>query len=165
MKGFILNTILIYTLLSSILVAGIVTFDKYKREENNTPRKKLYVVNQTDDSISVYLTGKYTKYEKWKMKDRPDSYTLPSDTFTLPLDTSPYIYRNEVVKCQVAEYEIPHKYNKEIPFPSDMLIHIKHKHNEIIIDKNELYRLSGGEASDNAWTLYIVPSLFSLPNE
>lgn len=155
MKRYILRLLLIYTLISIALVGSIIFIEKREKRERNYPRKRLYVVNLTKDTISVHLTGSYTKAEKKELIDKPDRDTFPEDTITLP-----YLYHERAVR-QAIDFYIPHKQHKDIAFPENFRLHIKHHFGDIMLTREQILELSKGNSSQNSWTLYIDSNLLS----
>jgi len=156
MKRFILWLLLVYTLVSAVFVGSIILIEKNLQRENNHPRKSLYIVNQTNDTISVCLSGSYTDTEKKKLKEKPDRYEyLPSDGATIP-----YSY-SEGVKVYVIHFMMPYKRDKDIDFPEDFTVHIQNEQGKIELTRKQFFQFTKGKLSDNMWILYIDSLLLS----
>ena len=151
MKRFILRLLLAYTLISIVVVSGVIIIEKHDRRESRMPRKTLYVVNRTGDSITVSISGAYTQEEKRKMGDKPDEYIFREQAQTLPY------HHHDGVERQAVRFHIPHKYNKEIEFPDDFTLRIKSAKREIILNKEQLEYRINKRYDQNWWAIYVEP--------
>ena len=156
MTRFILRTLLIYTILSVVITGSIIFFSKRESRERRYPRKTLYVVNMTNDTISVYLTGTYTRAEKRALDDKPDQYTFRENIETLPYEDA----YGAVI--QSIAMHIPYKRDHDILFPQDFTIHIeKQDESSISLSREQFFRLTKGKSSDNTWVLYVDSLMLS----
>lgn len=155
MKRFTLLILLIYTIVSVVFVGTIIIIEKNAQRENNHPRKNLYIINQTNDTISVWLSGSYTDSEKKKLKDKPDTYIFPEQ-----VDKLPYFY-SDGAKAYAMRIHLPFKCDKEINFPENFSIHIQNQYGEITLTREQFMQLTKGEISDNTWALYIDKHIVS----
>ena len=149
MKNFILWLLPIYAILSIAIVATLIITSENEKRERRFPRKQLYVVNLSNDSIAVSISGSYDKYEKKEMKDKPDTYTISGDTIVMP-----YNWYEEQIR-QAATFRLPHKHNKKIKFPRDFRIHVKSPQREFDLDRSAIY--GGDDTEKNWWVVYIHP--------
>lgn len=157
MIRFILNLLLVYVLISVIMIISVILISKRDRCESSCPRKMLYVVNMTDDSISVSISGAYTEEEQRMMGDKPDEYIFTEDTQTLPYH---WIDGEE---RQAAGFRIPHKYNTEIEFPNNFMLHIKSAKREITLNKNDFENYINHRFDQNWWAVYVEPQWLEPP--
>ncbi|MDR2916334.1 MAG: leucine-rich repeat domain-containing protein [Tannerella sp.] len=157
MKRFILRLLLAYTIISIVVVAGVIAINKHDHNEHQIPRKTLYVVNMTGDSITVSISGAYTKEEKRKMDDKPDDYVFMEQEQPLP-----YHYE-EGVERQAAAFYIPHKHDKKIEFPDDFVLHIKSAKRNITLNKEQVTGRINGRYDQNWWVIYVHPSWLEPP--
>ena len=149
MKRFILRTLLIYILLSIVISGSVIYFGKKDIRENRYPRKTLYVVNRTNDTISIEVFGVYTKAEKRALNRKPDRYTFHRGMSTLPYEDA-----TGAVK-QAAAILIPHKRDCDIQFPQDFAIHIHKQEESITLSREQFFQQVKGKSSDNIWVLYV----------
>ena len=149
MKRFILRTLLLYTLLSIVISGCVIYFGIKDKRESRYPRKTLYVVNRTNDTISIQVFGVYTKAEKRALNSKPDQ-----DTFYRGMSTLPYEYATGAVR-QATAILIPHKRDCDIQFPQDFAIHIHKQEESISLSREEFFQRVKGKSSDNTWVLYI----------
>ena len=156
MKRFTLQILLLYTFISIIFVGGVIIISNNDRKENRYPRKNIYIVNLTGDTVSIHLTGSYTKAEKKLLTDKPDTYTFSDRVENLPYLHS---YSTGITTMQAIRFRIPHKCDKEINFPENFTVHIQNQYGEILLTRQQFFRLTKGKPSDNTWTLYLDPSL------
>lgn len=151
MKRFILRLLLIYTLISIIMIVCAILILNHDPNESCYPHKMLYVVNMTGDSISVSISGAYTKEEQRAMGDKPDEYIFPEQAQTLPY------HRYNGSLGQAASFYIPHKHNTDIEFPVDFKIHIRSPKNEVTFNRNQFEYYAGRKYDWNWWVIYIKP--------
>lgn len=159
MKRFILCLLLTYTLISVTMIVSIILISDHERRESHYPRKMLYVVNMTGDSISVSISGAYTKEEQRVMGDKPDGYVFTESTQMLPY------HWIEGEERQAAGFHLPHKCNTEIEFPNDFVLYIKSAKREITLNKEQFTDQINGRYDRNWWVIYVEPHWLEPPKQ
>ncbi len=151
MKRFVLNLFWIYTLITVIVVSTLIYIGKEQQRESDLPRKSLYVVNLTTDTLSVYITGNYTKAEKRAMTDKPDT-----DDISARSTETPHRWE-ENIENRASFFRIAHKSGMNIGFPENFELHIEGRKHEVTIDREQFYELIGNDLQRSWWIVYITP--------
>ncbi len=158
MTRFVTRLMIVYTLVTIVLVSGIVFYEKHQQSERRHPRKSLYVVNLTADTLSVYITGNYTKAEKRTMTDKPDE-----DDISARSTATPYSWHDHI-ENRASSFRIPHKSGQDIGFPENFELHIDGTKHDVVIGRKQFYDLIGNDLQRNSWIIYITPELLTLFN-
>ncbi len=154
MTRFVIRLVLIYAILSVIGVGGCIFWIKKTDRDNAIPRKELFVVNLSNDTIYIYLSGNYTKQEKRLLKDKPDRDILTSSSE----ETLPYSSMDGTIH-RAACFYIPHKKGKDIRLPDNFEIHIRCSRGSITLNRKQFFEITHGRTSDDSWTLYVTDFL------
>ena len=155
MKKFVIRLFLIYTLLSVILVGTLMFLFHMQETSEPVPRKEIYIVNLTDDTIQVHLSGSYQDKEYRLLKDKPDRKEFSFEKSTLPFPFS------DQMTGKATRYPVPYRTGTDIGFPDNFALRIEHDGGNTVIDREQFYNLVHGTSRDNSWTLYITDQFFS----